>query len=230
MAKIERQFNIHSMLINKEFLKKIFDILNGMNLKGVSTKTEIIVKSEQEKSVYESLDDFINSKILPQRIESISIKVTPHKNEKGIQFFLNMAEKNPYYQLIGYDDGKLSAYQKQLTNLFDEYKNWYNFLFKFSSDRFVLPFIISLSFTALVWPLLLFLPMGIANQGIYGLAIFCIFVHYFSKLYDFLFPFFDIQIIRINRYEWLRKFIGAVSFAMVTNLVWKIIEQVAFKK
>ncbi len=114
MAKIERQFNIHSMLINKEFLKKIFDILNGMNLKGVSTKTEIIVKSEQEKSVYESLDDFINSKILPQRIESISIKVTPHKNEKGIQFFLNMAEKNPYYQLIGYDDGKLSAYQKQL--------------------------------------------------------------------------------------------------------------------
>ena len=228
MAMIEQEFEINSILVNKKFIEELFKIIDVINPKDIGIKTEITVYSEQGKTTFEDLKDFTESRMLLKEIEKISIKKTSHnkrEREKVIRLFLNIDEYNPYYQLIGYDNGKLSTCQKQLDNLFDKYKIWYHFLFKLPGSG-VIPFFVSISFAILIWNLLPLLQNSIINEyrGLISVVSFFAFIHYFNKAYSFMFPFFDFQINKPKRNDVWRGVIGAISLGLIVNLIWEVIK------
>lgn len=244
MSRMERKFEIDSILINKNFLEELIKIIDdNINLKGEGIKTEIIIKSEQETFTFENLKDLIDCLILPKKIKSISIDKYPVYHVKDniikfppsqpLKFFLNIKDSdNSYYRLIGYDDGKLSTCQKQLSNLFDKYKNWYSFLYKLPFPEGTIPLLMGISLVIFLWKFLPDLPYTEEYRETYNvivLGIGGVFWYIFHKCYNFLFPFFDFQINRTERSNWWRGFIGLISIGLLVNLIWKLI-QLIFSK
>jgi len=239
MAKIERKFKIDSLLVNKKFLEELNKIVDKVNPKN-SLRTEITIFSEGETSTFQNVKDFTESRILPESIETLSITKRGNvkyilNEDKLILFFLNIHEdpdKTAYYTLTGYDDGKLATCQKKLNNLLNEYKNWYYWIFKLSFPEGTIQLAVSISFLVLIWNILPALPNPTTYGTIYKpilLLLGMIFFYFFNKLYKFIFPFFDFQVNKTKRSNWLISIAGIITLGLIVNLIWKIIELIFFK-
>lgn len=228
MARIERESYIDSTLVDKEFLVSLFKIIDDLNPKNIGVKTEITVSSEEEKSIYENLEDFIDSRIVPREIIRLSIKKTPHNKrdrEKAIQFFLNL-DQNPeksYYRLIGYDDGKLSSAQKQLETLFDIYRNWYNFIFYPSIFEYVIRLGMGFSLGVFVYNILNLIPISSGISTLGGIGGFFLWLGCIDKFSDRLFPFIDFQIRTTKRSQFWRYVFGTLVLGLIVNLIWYLV-------
>lgn len=231
MSRRERENKFDSILIDKEFLTVLVKIIDDNNPNDISMRTEITVQSERGKDTFENLNDFIESLTLPQKIKSLSIKKNPYnKKEKKetIQFFLNIENpNNSYYRLIGYDEGKLSTCKRQLETIFNKHKNWYYFLYKIPIPEGTIPLLMSISFVIFLWKFLPDLPYTEEYRETYNVVVLGIggfFWYVFHKFYNFLFPFFDFQINRTRRSNWLVGLIGLVSLGLLVNIIWKLIQ------
>jgi len=230
MARIETREYLDSTLIDKEFLKSLIQIADKNNPK-IGIKTEITIASEQEKTTYENWDEFNESRLLPKKIKSISIKKTPYikkEREKIISFFLYVDQDgdNSYYQLIGYDDGKLSTFKKEINNLLDKYKNWYAFLFNSSFTWVILELISFISFIFLMWRLLLKFSHIIEKEFFLGIgfgALGVLLYYYLHIFYEKAFPYSDFQISVTKRTKWLRNIITLIFSGLLINLIWGVI-------
>lgn len=239
MARIERQYPLPSISIDKNFLQDLIKIIYDINPEENRGKIEIIVKSEQEKSTFEKLEDFTNSLILPPIITSISIRIDSNtKSKKFIEFFLSLS-KEPnlsYYRLMGYDDGKISTCKKQIDKLLDDNQNWHNILFQHTEVLWIFQIAASISSSFLLYKLIFLIgkislvkwgaiTLELLDKWDGAISFFAFFIVYtlIKNIYEVYFPFFELKINdRKRSYVW-RFVFSTIILGLIVNLIWLII-------
>lgn len=240
MAEIIIEGKVPSITVNKEFLIDLFKIITSKNPKNILIKTQIILENERETRTYENLRDFTSVRHLPRDIRTIEIVKEPVKeNDKKrvISFYLLINTNVPgesYYELTGYDEGKLEICKKEINSLIDEYKTWYWFLFigvksgdEESKGMYQLIFLtiaVSLSFTTYrILNLIRGIKQSDSNVGIAFISFFG-FAWLLGKVDNRLFPYLDIQITKVKRSKFWYFVISTIILGLVVNLIWEFIK------
>lgn len=226
MGMIQRIRKIDSLSIDINFLKEIEKIFSSVN-KNIRTKTIYVVKSEDETSKSEDLKDFVESiRILPETVDNISIKIVPvnfKQKKEIIQLHLNLENNNPYYSIIGYDDGKLSTIEKKLTSLLKEYSSDYYFIHKYNSkEGSIIELLLIISSTFLFYRILSLSSNSfiIEYLPIFTIAFFIISARYISKYYEKAFPFIELNF-ESNKKNLSRTTIVSIFLGLTINLIWE---------
>lgn len=243
MAEIIIEGNVPSITVDKTFLIDLFKTINSKNPQNIPVQTEIQIITEKETRTYTNLRDFTSARYMPKGIQAIVLSKEP-KNEKDkekiIAFELTIDAEHPgesYYELVGYDEGKLEVCKKEIESLLDQYKTWYWFLFKGAKPGEGneegtqgifqwLYLIMPLSLAFLTYRLMnYFRPLENIqpNQTVafVGFFVFLVLFNKFSKKFS---PYLDFRMRTKKRSTFWNFLIGSIFVGIIGNLIWEIIK------
>lgn len=240
MTKKEIQIQVPSISIDEDFLISLSKIVNKTYHKNIPLVTEITLHSEREKSTFEKLSDLTSNEFWPREIHQLSIKKSPRNRkdkEKVVELYFNIKssdKKDSYCQLSAYNSGILANCRDQIVNLFDRYKNWYNFIFskEFNADEKpsnileLLNIGMSISFAILFNRLISLIPVTKIQEWspVMAFIIFFIFYNYYSKFMNHLFTYFDFQIKKTKRSLFWNGILSTVTIGLLINGIIELVK------
>lgn len=238
MAEIIIVRNVPSITVDKEFLIKLFKVINSKNPRKISVDTKISIDGATETKVFDNLRDLDTATVLPRDIESITLTKEAKKDRDvkkvvSLHFTIDIEHPNEsYYELTGYDEAKIELCKKEIDSLVNEYRTWYWFLLKGTKDDEdggsfdllnLILIAITFSFSLGVYRYLeLIRGVGYSdsNQG-YGILGFFVFLFVASKIRLRFFPYLDLRLRKEKRAAIWNWILGTIILALLGNLIWE---------
>jgi len=231
MAKKQKEIELESIKIDSSLLRNIQKIMKDINGR-ILLKTEVNYSSESEITTYENLEDFLENSMELEKPQSFSMRIYSSKREdrrKTVQLYLriNNKENRNYFQLIGYDGGKMLSCEKSLKSLFEKNKKGYGFIYNLGIIYESLPLILAISLSFISYRIILLLSnLQESSAILISIILALIYGNKSKKIIDNLFPEIDIKIFEKEKDNFWRYAIGAVILGLITYLIIEIVKYI----
>lgn len=257
MSKKIKKFRIDSIAVNKAFLEKLGNILEreiterdiqfnksieGANLTEYAIKIRKIttckyhvncnIVSNEEELEFSSMEELLSTSVFPQKIKSMSFRVSHfNTNFADISFTLdNDYDSIAKLSLSSEDESKILKIEKDIKDLFSEYKTKYNWIFKIPFSKNFMIHLLTVLFTIFGTRLLLRLEQylfpnitkEVLDNSMGGIAIFLLITFY--QLLNYLYPYYSFEMsdrsnlrksIRLGAYTFFLALIGSAVYDLI---------------
>ena len=256
MSKKVKKIKINSIVINKEFLEKIGKILEreveerenkfkksieGKNkhalqiciLRKDKCKVNYTIVSDEEELEFSSMKELLSTSVFPQKIKSISFRISHfNPNYVDISFTLdNDYDSIAKLYLSSEDEAKILKIEKDIKNLFIEYRSKYGWIFKIPGSKSFMLQALTLLFTVFGTRAILkienflfpSLTKEALNNSIWVIVIVLLVLFY--NLFKYLYPYYLFEMSSRNNFRSSIKFASYIIFlSIISSAIYEIIK------
>lgn len=204
------------------------------SIKYVNKPNYIIVytiKADNEDLSFSSIEELLSLNVFPQKIKSISFRISHYdSNNVDISFSLdNDYDSIAKLSLTSNNESKLLKIEKDLKDLFREYKTRYAWIYKIPGSKYfilqILSFIIPFSGIFLFIKFIKYIFPILNKDSIIEIAFICLIGLFwlFNFLLKYLYPYYLFELSKNNLKNSIKAIVWVFILGFIGNLIYDIV-------